>query len=548
MSKFFQLVKVFLLQRFRPIGEKDKKKTITTLIILGVCLIPVAVMMFIAFISIGQLAAEQGALREMITYLTLAAQVVVLIFGISSVLNIIYLSKDNILLLAMPISPKMSFAAKLTYVYINETIANLAITLIALIPFGIGAHVAWWYYLQVILVTLLTPLLPLLIASIIAIPLMYLVSFLKNKGVGATIVYLIIFIVCFGGYYYFVFSLTSDITDETAAIIQMMQTLSTSAKYLYPEYLLAGSLLATTFGEYCICTFGSIGIHLGLLVFSVLIASAVYRTSVSKQLEIPKSSKKEVVEKEYKRKGKVAALLRNDLRAILRDSSVGTSCLMSMIIMPVLAAVMSFGMTYTEGTETVDVSGVMPVLYCIIFSFICASCNYVSTSSFSREGTKFFLYKAMPISGNALSKEKSLISTILIVIACFVTAIVLYFVSGLTIIEALLFFVITALWSVGTSNVQVLLDLKNPRLYWNTFIEGCKNNPSQLWGMLVSVIHAAVMFGVGGIFVMLGATAAYPTFVPLGWSMLILFGVCYAVVSYIILIKKSEKIFAHTEG
>lgn len=548
MTSFFNLVKVFLIQRYRPTSEKDKKRTLTIWIVLAVCLIPMAAIFVVSFFNLGALALQTGIVRECLTYIILLCQVIVVFFGVTSVINIIYLSKDNILLLALPLSPQKTFAAKLTYVYINETIANLAMMLIMIVPFGIGAGVSWWYYLQVIITALLTPMLPLLLAVIISIPLMYFVSFLKNKGFGATIVYCVLFSALMIGYYLLIYSMPSDDSNIEDVMIAAISRLAAATQYMYPEYLLALGLTATTFGEYCLGTFGSMGISLALLAIAILIASAVYRTSISRQLEIPVGSKTDTATKKFAHRGKIFALLGNDVKGILRDSSAGVNCCLTVIMPPVMAVVLTIVSGSMTETMPAEYSVLFPFFFCLIFCWMLSAVNMTATSAFSREGSRFALYKTMPIDGELICKEKVLISVIFVGIASLLTSIVLIFTIGLTIAEAFLVFFAMVIWSSGANILQVLIDLSNPRLHWNTFIEGCKNNPAQGWGMLIGTLQIIVMFAAGGILQIFYFMTGLPYLNVLSWVLLFVLGVAYVIVAYLILMKKSNKIFARTEG
>lgn len=71
----------------------------------------------------------------------------------------------------------------------------------ALVTVGIAVGLNAWYYVTVILAAFVVPAIPMVIVSLLAIPLMYVVSFFRNKGAVASVAMILLFGAVFGGYY-----------------------------------------------------------------------------------------------------------------------------------------------------------------------------------------------------------------------------------------------------------------------------------------------------------------------------------------------------------
>lgn len=511
MSKILLLIKTFFRQQYRLADASKKGKTVLVIVILALCMAPMAVLLFISFMSTGMLAAQNGVVTQMLTFLILSTQMVVLVLGVGHLLNVIYLSKDTEKLLALPVKPQTVFISKLFYVYLQEAVANLGISLIILLPFGIGAGVAWWYYPQMVLVALIAPMLPLLLASIVSIPLMWIVSFFKNKGLVTTIAYLLVFILFMGGYYYFIFQINmggGEIGED--ALVQMLLRHSQYAKYIFPDYMLAKSLTAASFGEYALGLFSSLGINAVLAAFAMFVSSAVYRKSVSKQLETPKGIVKIKEKKEYSKKGKVAALLSIDVKYMTRDTSAGVSMGMGIIMAPLIIVLMFFSMSQGEGFDLsqligeagqtlIDIIGLGASV--AFMGFMSVTANIVSTSAFSREGKNISIYKTLPMGSRDLLKSKMVFSLIFMGIQTAAIVISCAIALKMSLITAILTAVILMGVLYASSNIQMYADLAKPRLNWSTFTEAAKNSPSQLVGMGIGF---AIMAVYGAIAIVMG--------------------------------------------
>ncbi len=104
------------------------------------------------------------------------SQGAVLLFGIPTLISNVFTVKDADKLLFLPIRSSTVFTAKLTVAYLNEVITTAVMLVFMLLPFGIGYSAPVGYYLLLLLGLFLIPLLPMLIGSIIAIPLSALIT------------------------------------------------------------------------------------------------------------------------------------------------------------------------------------------------------------------------------------------------------------------------------------------------------------------------------------------------------------------------------------
>lgn len=549
MKDFALLFGVLLKQTFRRDKSKPqaKAKWYVFLVagLIAVCCLPLLGLIAYIIYQIGQMAAQLNATTSILTCILSAIQVVVLLFGIASVVNTVYYSRDNEMLLAYPLKPQVIFAAKLTYAYLIELMTAFLFTLFAVIPFAIGAGLN--FSIGLVLSFFLLPILPLMVATIIAIPLIYVISYFKHNSIIATVALLIVTIVLFVAYFFAVNSL--GMMENTADMQQMLQnmvaTFDAIANVMIPNKFLALSMTETAFTTAALNFVYALLIDLALLAVAVFISSFVYRRSISKQLETPKSQSKK--QTKYETGGKILMLIKKDFLEIIRFPTLAFYCLFEIILAPILIFVLgvtsmgSLDTTIEEvGMSFVEIMALVPDLVAIVLIcfaiFMVFATNYMASTAFTRENKNFYMIKILPVSYADIIDAKAILSVIVNEIGVILMLVVSTFVLKVPLLSVAIAFVISSVINVVFSYMQVYIDLKKPRLNWENISTGLKNNPSSLISLLVSVILIGVL---GGLYYLV-SLAQIPVLVYIYFAVLLLLFVALAFVARKITIKDAQ--------
>lgn len=94
--------------------------------------------------------------------------------------NALYLSKDNAVLLTMPVTNSQIFVSKLILFYIFELKRNISLTLPMFIAYGITNGAVWYYYIWLIPCFALISLVPVTIGALLSIPALYIGAFVRR--------------------------------------------------------------------------------------------------------------------------------------------------------------------------------------------------------------------------------------------------------------------------------------------------------------------------------------------------------------------------------
>lgn len=536
MKDIFLLIKIFLINGLRPDKSKNKKGGLIAIYIsLAICYLFIISGGITLIATIAPLINSAGFMAELITLIYIIGISMVVIFGIISLLTYVYFNKDAEFTATLPIKPGKVFLAKLSIVYIYELAAFAAIVVPLLITAGIATHQGVIFYLSILLGFFLAPAFPLAVASILAIPLMYVVSFFKSKGAFTTLFMMLLYGAFFGVYFYGVFKFQSaaqNVGDNIDYILPVFSTtLQTVSKIFYPIFAIA--CLATGKAIYglnvplsgLVNFVIAVGSLAALLLIAYFISNAVYQQSTIRQNESAKTTGK--AEKTEERSAFKAIFIK-EFRDIIRTPAFGFQCLAGMIILPILLIFMGFnGGFYTQGVSEEEfakaLASINPAIGFGFLMMLGSGMNITSSTAISREGKTFYLSKTFPVDYTTQIKAKLYLSLVINLITVLIGYVISIFIYNLDAIEIVFFPIVLALYSYGYALSTLRFDLKEPKLNWTTPNEAVKNNKKATIPTLINMaVSFVVMMLLIFLYIILGQAGIYLKYY---WIVLIKIGV-----------------------
>ncbi|NLL56130.1 MAG: hypothetical protein GX242_02835 [Clostridiales bacterium] len=477
------------------VDAKSKKKggkiAVGILIAIGVLAILFYIAMFTAMFT--QTCVANGVHEEALYLFVVSAQFIVVLFGTAALLSYLYFSKDNMLLASLPVKPNSIFIAKYGMAYVTEYILCLFFSLPVLITYGIvantmGVAIKWYFYVYAVLSTFLLPILPLLIASIISIPLMYLVSFLKKRSLGNTIVIAIISLLIVAIYLFLIDSVAEmqQNVDEQGVVLlppAVINMLVSIKKYTIFNYNLVNAFLGSNSLLNFILYIAGLAL---VFVIAVLISSAFYNKGMRVMIECGQAKNKKY-KTSYASVGITKSFVKKEIKTIVRTPQLFMSTFMGLVFVPLFAIVFGRSMQLSpEQSFSSDFSMIGLVMY--MSSIMMASTNTIAMVGFSMEGKNLYLLKTLPITAKDIIKPKLIVSNSVGLIMALVASISILVVSSHhNIIVAILALVLLMLGSIGSTSQGLLNDLKNPNLRFKNITELTKNNKRLIKPMLTSI-------------------------------------------------------------
>ena len=153
------------------------KKMVISLVKILILLVAITAAIFYACMRIFMLGFAINA--ELISLVLLVVQGLTLVFTIAHVISTLYLSKDNELLICLPVTANQFFISKVLLVYFKELAFDALLCIPLFLCLGIFGGFGVSFYLAVPLYILLLPILPIILASFLSIPV---ILFLPQKN------------------------------------------------------------------------------------------------------------------------------------------------------------------------------------------------------------------------------------------------------------------------------------------------------------------------------------------------------------------------------
>lgn len=555
MKKFFSLVRLMFSQlyRIKPNGEK-KKSVIATYIVLAICFLPMIIMISVGSFSIGKIVGNDAGV---LASLLLGCQGLVVLFGTTSIMTIVFNGADSQKLLYMPIKSTTIFLARLTTVYINEMLTSLLVAVVAILPFGIGAGAHVGYFLTIPLACVLMPMLPLLIGCLFSMPISALLTKFRNNNIVRTIVQVLLFLAYFVIYGLFMFSSGETVGSEAVsgdAVQNLANVLKQSGEklvYVHPDFMLATAMTVSTFGSWLLAILCCVAENAALLGIVVLVSLPFYRWILFASMESSSATTRKIGTEKLLvgNKGVVRELIVSDFKRVIRNNQLGFQVVASGIVMPILVVFMALvlGGDLSQLSAAPYYQLVAPFVIVVYGAMMCMGCGVLGLFPISRENKSLYLLKSLPVPFHKILLAKVVLAALVQLVNVALTCILVVIFFKVKWYFGIAMFLTMALLTFGGMCITTLLDLKAPKLGWENFNQSLKNSKNGFIAMLIGIICGIALGVVFGVFVAVYSVAQHWTVPILMWIVMI--GLCagFAAVSYKIMKNKSVAYFEKIE-
>ncbi|MBQ8177836.1 MAG: hypothetical protein IJ033_01460 [Clostridia bacterium] len=460
-------------------------------------LILVAYELTVASINSGRVVELQYAFMAM-------AQITVLLFGLASLLNNLYFAKDNALLCSLPFKKGVVFLSKFTMTYLGE----LLFAALVYLPLTITSLVTLMQYdypgvnglsfVVVVINLLFIPALPLLAATLISQPLMRLVSLLKKRTLGNSLVMALCYVAFFALYFPLVIGVST--VGETGVLGgDMIGAFVALKNYTIFNYPLVNATLNNNVLLNLVIYFAGV---LVVGVISVLLSFVFYKKSLMKLSEGDGIVAKKVKNAKNTANSTIKSFLIKDFKTLLHTPQLLINCIMVIVLPSIIIAFMSgeFGQSMLEEEFASNINTNVFVLSLATYLVALLSCagNPFGYIGFSIEGKNLYMLKSLPISHKDVIKSKFIFSVLITAVSSLVLLIVFPFASGIKNAVAIVGLPLQSFATgISFSAIGLYSDLKNPNLNWVNINEITRNNLKTIKPMMLYLALSFVYLIVG---------------------------------------------------
>lgn len=492
MSRLLALIKISLKSGSNFSNNKDSnsKKGIISAIALVILMIacfaaPMQTLVSTLYDGLSQIGQE----GLIIGLITIAVSFTIFIFGIIYVMGTFYFSKDIEYLLPLPLKPWEITMSKFITVLIYEYLTEAIILVVPLITFGVKSHAGALYWIISIVVFIILPIFPLVIATIINMILMSFTNIGKHKEKLRTLVGIISVILGMG------ISLTmsnfsQSIVKNQSKLIEMISSgnnsMVSTITAIFPTARFSSLALINSQGIksfYYILALLAITI-VAILIF-MLLANALYFKGALGGAEVAAkrtNMKNSEFSKATKKNSIIFSYTIKELKILFRTPAYLLNCVIMSFLWPIFfiipmvsqAGTLGELTAYMGSVKNLNIDGIVLAIVVNVMFFIAGS-NIVSATAISREGENVFFMKYIPLSYKKQILSKVLSGAILSLVS------LVFLIAGLIMIKMnilfILVFIVISIIAVLASNfICILVDLSKPKLKWDNEQMAVKQN------------------------------------------------------------------------
>jgi ABC-2 type transport system permease protein len=507
MSKLIALTKVLLKTGTGSSSRKKNKKQIKG-ILLGLLLVlaftPIAIE-FGKFLSVAYDGLHSIGQEAVILAFGLSiVSVTIFFFGIFYAMGIFYFSMDVENLLPLPFKPWHIMGAKFAVVLIYEYVTELIFFMPTLMAYGIKSSAGMLYYAYGVVIFLLLPIVPLVIASIINMIIMRFTNIAKNKDRFRLIGGIIAMFSGIGiNIYIQRFTQNIDQPQITEMFAEGNNSLVALVTNIFPSTKIAvGSLINSANMKGFISLILFVVITAAALIIFIVLGEALYFKGVMGVSETT-SKRKVLSSNELTRNTTQSSSLKvylfKELKLLFRTPIYFMNCVLMNFLWPIFILIPLFSQKGDTG-QIAQISKLLRdgkgtgIALGIFFAFVVfASCsNGISCTSISREGKNLFILKYIP-----MKYKKQLMAKVLSAVVLGMAGMVMISILGIAILKipldlVLLMIIVGTLGILLTSFIGIFIDLNFPKLHWDTEQKAVKQNLNVMISMIICIAIAGL--------------------------------------------------------
>ncbi|MEG2453576.1 MAG: hypothetical protein RSB20_01785 [Clostridia bacterium] len=536
MKAIINLVRLqFKVYGDESLSAKNIKSKIGFLLPIALCVLAMAGLLLYSIIKIAGYFVSAQLSMEFIKILFFAVQVIQLVLGISVVSNTLF-GAENEDLLKLPVVGIEIFSAKIIYLYIHELIFSTIVVFPILVAFGIMYTQAILFYLMIIPVCLLFPMVPFILALITSIPAMLLRKIMKNRFF--LILLGSIFTISVGYIAYmtaleFVLNMVFLKQSQINFTPEIVASITEFARFLLPQALLSNLL----YGQDVLMSILIIMLSSYLMVSLVLVcADKWYYEAFFKQVEsanVLKQTKSRLV-----KGGEFVQLVNREFVNIFRSVNYSFQYLALASCTPVMVYFCS-RLTAKIGVGNIGELILPGLVLLVVIMFVALSSSFAA-STFTREGNKIYHINVIPSSVKMQVASKLFVYSIVAISSILISNIVLLMAHYL---DGLKFFTITItciLAAVGGICNSIKRDIVHPSFKDLGMGEMTETNKNTVVSIAVGILTSLIL-GAGVI------AMCYSDMLNISLWAMIVAGVIFAGLSVLRLFVGLNKAFKNIE-
>jgi ABC-2 type transport system permease protein len=500
MSRLWALVRVDLKNHFAFASiswqirhDRNRWRTLAIALLVTVAMVPL-MYAFILFInSLYAILNAVGQESALVVMGVIAGQMVIFILGLFYVISAFYFSNDLERLIPLPLRPRELVVSKLLVVMINEYFSIMPIVLPCLLGYGILARAPLDYWILLVPVYLLLPVIPLALSALFAIGLMRVVNLSRKKDALIIVGSLLLITLNI------LFQTRTHQEGDNAAIMRFFAEKDGLVQMIgrnFPPSRWASRSLTLGFSPEGLLQFLLLAGISGLAVFGMIaLAEKLFYKGVIGLNEIAakqrKFSRAELEKRISSGRHPIRAVFLREVRLMNRTPIYLLNGVLVGVIVP---AIFLAGAKSRAGGGLVAIFNKLEsahattlILGLVAFFLVCGCINGTASSTFSREGRHFWISKVIPVPWRQQVVAKFLHSYLVSLVGIVAAAVVAVVAIGIPAASMGLAALLALVGSAALNVAGMRIDLARPLLKWTNPQQAIKQNFNVVLAMIVDL-------------------------------------------------------------
>lgn len=245
-----------------------------------------------------------------------------------------------------------------------------------------------------------------------------------------------------------------------------------------------------------------------LYIMYVILGEKLYLKGAVGNLSSGEKTNKKIDEKEIAQKTSLLkTYVGKEIKTLLRNPIFLMQCVLPGIIFPVIMVVFSAISINSEGVNIIEIAKSITVkdslsvgvlLICAMQFF--AMFIYISITAISRDGKNAIFMKYIPVEISKQIEYKIIPNIVMNIIMEIITIVIVEFVIQIPIIYLITIIVLITIMAILQSYMLILVDIKKPKLDWNSEYTVVKQNMNLMWPMIFGLANIMIIFAYASLF------------------------------------------------
>ncbi len=513
MTNLFYLLKVNTLNYIginkfmKEENKSEKLKSIFIVFTIGFVMVMLAFSSYMLSSQMAPTLNSMGMLKILLINSVLSSTLICFFMSIYNAQGILFSSRAYNILMPLPIKSSTILASKVLWLLLFNYFFELFIFIPQCLVYFNNTDTSPIFLLYLIIGFLFIPLIPAVIASILAFMLSYFSSKIRHSNLFIILFSFILLIGVMIGSFKF--------NDVLNSVISNSNSILHGIKKIYiPAYYFSEAL--DTLNIISLIKFVAISI-IPFIIFLIIFNNS-FNSLVSKLGESYKRPNYKLGK--LKSSSPVVALLKKECKRYFSSYIYVLNTLFGMVLIVALS-IASLFISPSTLESTLQIPLREDILPMMVLALLCGSVfmSCTTSSSISLEGKNLWILQSSPISEIDIFKGKIGVNLLITIPAIILSALLFTIGFKLNLINLLWMILLPTLCAFLTSMIGLIVNLYLPKLEWSSDTAVVKQSASVLISMLFSFAFAAISIGM---FIYFEITAINLYFIILSIILLIL--------------------------